>query len=159
MDTERGDASFHAGPRTGATGSGTQRSGRGGSTEKTRALPRILIVDDEPMIGTTLRVLLSDEHDVVLAESGRDAREHLEREEFDLVLCDLMMPGVSGMDLHRWLSGRSPGLARRMVFMTGGVFTDEARVFLDEVPNPRIEKPFDTKQLLRLIQAELAREE
>lgn len=158
MDTEEGDASLFAATRAGPTGSGTQRAGRGSSTQKSRALPRILIVDDEPMIGTTLRVLLSDDHDVVLAESGRDARERLEQDTFDLVLCDLMMPGVSGMDLHRWLADRSPPLARRMVFMTGGVFTDEAREFLDGVPNPRIEKPFDTKQLLRLIQEELARE-
>jgi CheY-like chemotaxis protein len=158
MDTEEGDASLFAATRAGQTRSGTRRSGRGSDTKKTRALPRILIVDDEPMIGTTLRVLLSDDHDVVLAESGRDARERLEQDTFDLVLCDLMMPGVSGMDLHRWLSNRSPTLARRMVFMTGGVFTDEARDFLDGVPNPRIEKPFDTKQLLRLIQEELARE-
>lgn len=117
--------------------------------------PRIVIVDDEPMIGTTLRVLLADEHEVVLAESGAAARTALEREEFDLVLCDLMMPGVSGMDLHAWLLERSPEAARRMVFMTGGVFTDEARAFLEKVPNRRIEKPFDTRDLLRLIEAEL----
>ena len=158
MDTEEGDASLFAARSGTARSSGAQRASRDSGTKKSRALPRILIVDDEPMIGTTLRVLLSDDHDVVLAESGRDARAHLEEERFDLVLCDLMMPGVSGMDLHRWLSDRSPELARRMVFMTGGVFTDEAREFLDGVPNPRIEKPFDTKQLLRLIQDELARE-
>lgn len=110
------------------------------------------------MIGTTLRVLLSDEHDVVLAESGSAAREELEREDFDLVLCDLMMPVVSGMDLHRWLSARSPAQAARVVFMTGGVFTDEARDFLDRVPNRRIEKPFDTRQLLKLIGEALARD-
>jgi CheY-like chemotaxis protein len=161
MDSEEGHADGHlASPRIGTTraGAGARPSGSGKSTTTRSRLPRILIVDDEPMIGTTLRVLLSDEHDVVLAESGKAAREHLEREGFDLILCDLMMPGLSGMELHRWLETSNPLLAQRMVFMTGGVFTDEARDFLDTVPNRRIEKPFDTRHLLTLIDQELARE-
>src|SRR5688572_9523092 len=102
------------------------------------------------MIGTTLRVLLGDNHEVVLAASGTAARQELEGGSFDLVLCDLMMPRVSGMDIHRWLQARDPGAAERMIFMTGGVFTEEAQQFLHRVPNRRIEKPFDTRDLLAL---------
>lgn len=134
--------------------SASAAGGRGSAGAAIRR-PTILIVDDEPMIGTTLRVLLADRHEVVLAESGADARAALEGTTFDLILCDLMMPGVSGMDLHAWLLERSPEAAGRMVFMTGGVFTDEARSFLEHVPNRRIEKPFDTRDLLRLIEDEL----
>jgi CheY-like chemotaxis protein len=133
--------------------SSTGDTGRSGADRR----PRILIVDDEPLIGTTLRVLLSDDHDVVLAQSGALAREELTRGEFDLILCDLMMPHVSGMDLHRWLYERSPDAAGRMVFMTGGVFTDDARQFLDDVPNRRIDKPFDTQELLQAMCEELGR--
>ncbi len=109
------------------------------------------------MIGTTLRVLLADEHDVVLADSGARAKDELLAGGFDLILCDLMMPGTSGMELHGWLESRSADAAGTMVFMTGGVFTDEARDFLDRVPNRRIEKPFDTRDLLRLIEDALDR--
>lgn len=137
-------------------GVGPNASGSGTTVGQARR-PRILIVDDEPMIGTTLRVLLSDEHEVVLAESGASARQELERDDFDLILCDLMMPGISGMDLHRWVAESAPRSAGRMVFMTGGVFTEDARQFLDQVPNRRIEKPFDTRDLLRLIEEELRR--
>lgn len=144
------------GAGAGTDASGTSGAGTPEGSSETR-LPRILIIDDEPMIGTTLKVLLSDDHDVVLAESGGAAREMLERETFDLVLCDLMMPGVSGMDLHEWLHAQAPDAAKRMVFMTGGVFTDGARDFLEQVPNRRIEKPFDTRDLLTLIEEELAR--
>ena len=140
------------------TGASASPNGRDSGPTPERSQPRILIIDDEPMIGTTLRVLLADDHEVRLAESGADARDILARESFDLVLCDLMMPGVSGMDLHEWLEARAPQAADRMVFMTGGVFTDAARDFLEKVPNRRIEKPFDTRDLLRLIDEELARE-
>ncbi len=113
---------------------------------------RVLIVDDEPLIGTTLKVLLGDEHEVEFVSSGRAARDLLEEDGgFDVIICDLMMPGVSGMALHAWLEANLPALAPRVVFMTGGVFTDEARDFLDGVENPRVEKPFDHDVLLQII--------
>ena len=122
------------------------------SVHEGRALVRVLIVDDEPLIGTTLKVLLADDHDVEFASSGSDARALLERDQgFDVILCDLMMPGVNGMDLYAWLRKADPELATRMVFMTGGVFTEEARAFLDSIPNARIEKPFDHDVLLQII--------
>jgi CheY-like chemotaxis protein len=71
-------------------------------------------------------------------------------EQYDVILCDLMMPQVTGMDLHATLSRERPDLVGRMIFMTGGAFTLRARQFLDGVPNPRIEKPFDA-QLLRAL--------
>ncbi len=116
---------------------------------------RVLVIDDEPMIGTTLRVVLADDYDVAVVQSGTAARELLERDRaFDTLLCDLMMVDVSGMDLHAWLSERDPPLASRMIFMTGGAYTDRARSFLRRVDNPRIDKPFDTDELLKLIHDE-----
>ena len=73
---------------------------------------------------------------------------HFERgERFDVILCDLMMPQMTGMDLHRALSEQIPEQAGRMVLLTGGAFTPGAVSFLDRVPNRRLDKPFDPARL------------
>ena len=72
-------------------------------------------------------------------------------ERFDAILSDLMMPEVTGMEVHDELSRTAPDQARRMIFLTGGAFTERAREFLDGVPNPRIEKPFEITNLLAII--------
>ena len=113
---------------------------------------RLLIVDDEPNIGVTLKNLLGVEHEVHLARSGAEAVKFLEQDDaIDVILCDLMMADLSGMELHAWLTGRDPDLAARMILMTGGAFTQGARAFLEKVENPRVEKPFKLEQLSRLI--------
>jgi CheY-like chemotaxis protein len=113
---------------------------------------RILVVDDEPVVARATRRVLAREHEVVTATSGQEARDALEREgTFDAVVSDLMMPDITGMDLHAWLDERDPDLARRMVFLTGGAFTPGARRFLERVPNARFEKPVDSKNLLEVV--------
>ena len=107
---------------------------------------RVLVVDDEVPIANTLQELLSIEHDVIAVTSGREALDAVQRNlPFDFVLCDLMMPGMSGIDLYDRLREARPGLERRMVFMTGGAFTTRAAEFLASVDNRRIEKPFSLK--------------
>ncbi len=103
---------------------------------------RILVIDDEPAIAHTLRELLAPQHEVVSATSGREALEKLAGDDFDVVFCDLMMPGMSGMDLYHRIKAARPGLEARIVFMTGGAFTASAADFLASVPNRRLEKPF-----------------
>jgi len=112
---------------------------------------RVLVVDDEVPIANTLRDLLSMEHDVVAVTSGREALEAVRRyDAFDLVLCDLMMPEMSGIDLYDRLREAHPGLEQRIVFMTGGAFTARAAEFLTSVDNRRIEKPFSLKVVERI---------
>jgi CheY-like chemotaxis protein len=115
---------------------------------------RVLVVDDEPMLATTLRVLLGRSYDVTVASSGEHARQILDLDrDFDAVLCDLMMPGVSGIDLFHWLASAEPALARRTIFMTGGAFTDEGHDFLATVGNRRVHKPFEPEALEALLEA------
>lgn len=112
----------------------------------------ILVVDDEPMVARAFQRTLSAEHDVVTIERAGEALERIGAgERFDVILCDLMMPQMTGMDLHAELSRVAPEQAGRMVFLTGGAFTTRARTFLDETPNQRIEKPFDALHLRALI--------
>jgi signal transduction histidine kinase/CheY-like chemotaxis protein len=114
---------------------------------------RVLAVDDEPQVLRSLQRALGA-HDVVVDACGRDALKRLETDtKFDVILCDLMMGDMTGMDLHAVLSARSRELAGRVVFMTGGVFTDHARDFLASVPNTCIEKPFDLVALRAMVAA------
>jgi len=108
----------------------------------------VLVVDDEPLVARAASRLLAREHEVTIAHSGAEALERIQRgEPFDLVLCDLMMPGVSGMDFHERLSKLCPDLAARTVFVSGGVFTESARSFLAGSGHPCVEKPFDAAVL------------
>ena len=112
---------------------------------------RILIVDDEAGIRTSMARMLRG-HETVQAATGAEARAILEQDQaFDLVLCDLMMPRFSGMDLHEWLEGRLPRLAKQLVFITGGAFTPRARDYLGKVDNLRLEKPFDVAEFKKIV--------
>jgi CheY-like chemotaxis protein len=109
-------------------------------------------VDDEPQIGRTLRLLLDPEHDVFAVTSAREALERVSRREhFDIILCDLMMPEMTGSDLYDALARVGDNMESRLVFMTGGVFSQRTQDFLDRIPNERIDKPFDMSALLEII--------
>lgn len=115
---------------------------------------KILLVDDEAVLGATVQRMLAPAHDVVCLTSARDALERiLQGERFDIVLCDLMMPDVTGMDLHLALSQQAPDQAEKMAFMTGGAFTSRAHDFLDRAGTPCIEKPFNSESLLSFVNA------
>jgi CheY-like chemotaxis protein len=113
---------------------------------------RVLVVDDEPMIGAVIRRTLEREHDVVVVDAARTALDMLcAGELFDVVFCDLMMPDMTGMDLHAELRARGLPVADLIIFLTGGAFTPAARAFLDAVPNQRVEKPFAAQHLRALV--------
>ncbi len=113
---------------------------------------RLLVVDDEEPIRRILSRVLGASHDVVTAASGREGKALLERDAaFDLILCDLMMPDLSGMELHAWLATHDPALARRVVFVSGGAFTPSAGEYLESVDNLKLDKPFDVAKLLALV--------
>lgn len=111
---------------------------------------RVLVVDDEPALLRALGRVLGD-HDVVLARSGREALAHCEEGAFDIILCDLMMPDITGMEVYERLLATNAPQAARMVFMTGGAFTPQAREFLAAVPSSRLDKPVDVSVLRSLI--------
>jgi signal transduction histidine kinase/CheY-like chemotaxis protein len=130
---------------------------------ETRAVPaaetrrgRVLVVDDDPLVLRAVRRSLASEHEVVAVASGDEALEHLTRgARFDVILCDLMMPGVSGMELHAELTRVAPDQAERLVLMTGGAFTEEARVFLERSRGAVLEKPFAVQQVRAAVRARL----
>jgi PAS domain S-box-containing protein len=111
----------------------------------------VLVVDDDAWIGPAIRRVLQA-HDVTAVTSAKDGMALIQSgNHFDVILSDLMMPEMSGMEFHEALCREVPELARRVVFITGGAFTPAAREFLDRVPNPRMDKPFDTQGLRALV--------
>lgn len=120
------------------------------SSQPARRL-RILVVDDELAVANMLSRMLSREHEVVVTTSAASALARMVEEPFDLVLCDLLMPQMSGMDLYEALLRQGTGMETRLVFMTGGAFTPRASQFLARVGNYRLEKPFVLEAVRRLV--------
>ena len=112
----------------------------------------MLVLDDDPLIGAAVRRTLAGEHEIVTLTSAREALDALgSGERFDVILCDVMMPHVTGAEFYDQLARISPRQAESVVFVTGGAFTANARALLDEVPNARIEKPFKIQDLRALV--------
>ena len=117
---------------------------------------RILAIDDEPIVGTALKRVMGKDNEVVTETSARKALQRIrDGEHFDLILCDLMMPDMTGVDFYNELRSFAPERAADIVFMTGGAFTPKARSFLETVNNERLEKPFDMTTLKNLVQEHL----
>jgi signal transduction histidine kinase len=117
---------------------------------------RVLVVDDEAEIGAAVERALGAEHEVKVLLRGDEALALLRSRAsndpaWDLILCDLMMPEMSGMELHEAVLREAPLQAARMVFMSGGAFTGRARSFLDEPGRAWIEKPFSAADLRRML--------
>jgi DNA-binding NtrC family response regulator len=117
---------------------------------------RILIIDDEVAVGRTLHRLLASQHDVTVLSEGHQALNLFdEGAHFDIVICDLTMPELSGIDIYEHCRKRQPELAQRFVFMTGGTFTPSSREFLDSIANIFIEKPFDLQTIRHIVQSRI----
>jgi len=116
---------------------------------------RVLVVDDDEALVRALRRALRA-HRLVCVGSGREALAHLQADgAFDVVLCDLMMPGMTGMELYEQLESLGLAVRERVVFLTGGAFTPRAREFLERVPNRALEKPVAPERLEAIL-AEVA---
>ncbi len=109
--------------------------------------PRVLVVDDEVLVRRTVARILRGYEVTMVGSAAEAAQLLLGGATFDLVLCDLMMPEMSGIELYTWMSREAPAGAARMRFMTGGACTDEAIGFLTEMAGRYIEKPFNAVTL------------
>jgi signal transduction histidine kinase len=133
------------------------------STAKPSAAPRttrrakILAIDDEPMIAKVITRAIGRDHDVTTTNRGRDALDLVRGgARFDLILCDLMMPEMTGAEVFDEMRRIAPEQAAAIVFLTGGAFTPSAQQFLDGVANRRLEKPFEASAILEIINERLS---
>ena len=117
---------------------------------------RILVVDDEPEIAELLQRMLQPLHDATAVTSATEALALLTSDQnFDVVICDLTMPELSGMELYQRVLALFPRLAERMVFMTGGAFSQDMLDFIATVTNFFVYKPFSPPELLDFVQTVL----
>ena len=93
--------------------------------------PRLLLVDDDALIRKTLGTMLRRDFDVTTAADGREAYDLIRDRDFDVILSDFYLPGMTGKDLHGALSRDRPEMAARMVFMSGNVDDPRVRSFVD----------------------------
>ncbi|MDZ4696303.1 MAG: ATP-binding protein [Deltaproteobacteria bacterium] len=115
---------------------------------------RILVVDDEPLVAKTIKRLLSANHDVEILPGSRSTLSMFAegRTDWDVILLDLTMPEMSGIDLHKVIVETYPSLAPAIVFVSGGVFTAAAQDYLAQNTVPLLTKPFDSAELHRTIE-------
>ena len=119
------------------------------------ATASIMVIDDEEPILTSLGAALAH-YRVTSFSSSSEAVAHLEdNNDYDLILCDLVMPGLSGIDIYQWMLRNQRELVPRMMFMTGGAFTPELREFVSGVRNVILHKPFDNKTLRWMVAQQL----
>jgi CheY-like chemotaxis protein len=113
---------------------------------------RVLVVDDEPFVAESLRLVLSDEFSVTALTQPEQALAGIDGgDTFDVILCDVMMPTMGGVELRDRIELVAPDQAARIVFITGGIVKAEVRAALERVSNAWLEKPLDLDGLRELI--------
>jgi len=108
----------------------------------------ILVVDDENIVrDIAKRVLSAEGHKVDISGNGLEALSKIKGKEYDLILLDIKMPGMNGIDLYKRIQKVAQHVSRKVVFMTGDIMGPDTEKFLDKTRASHIEKPFDAKQL------------
>ncbi len=118
------------------------------------AKKRILVIDDEINILNSLRRILDGKYIVDTALGAEKASKLFVNSNtcFDVILCDFMMPNMNGEDFYHFISKTSPQLKNKIIFMTGGKYTDDMQKFFDDTSMMTLPKPFSTEELLLTIE-------
>jgi DNA-binding NtrC family response regulator len=114
----------------------------------------LLLIEDEPSVMAYVRAALERSgYPVVAANSGAEALRLLAGGSFSGVISDMRTPGgVDGADVHAWIAGNRPELARRLIFITGDIANEETVATLQKTGAPCVEKPFRVQQLLDVVE-------
>jgi CheY-like chemotaxis protein len=135
---------------------GSSRAEIGGTEPEPPPLRGVLIIDDEPLVARSLtRVMRGSE--VSIVSTAAAALEACNARDFELIVCDVMMPEMDGIAFFETLAQSRAHLCHRVVFMTGGAFTERAKRFLASVPNALLPKPFTYRQLYEVAMVVAAR--
>jgi CheY-like chemotaxis protein len=115
-----------------------------------RASLRVLVIDDEPLVGKAVAQLLR--HDLVeVYQRPGEALQRARQQAFDLVLCDLQMPSMSGVEVHERLSSMRPELTHGFVLMTGALIGPFIQHFVRSRRVGMLQKPFTSQDVERCV--------
>jgi CheY-like chemotaxis protein len=118
---------------------------------------RVLLIDDEPNIRQVYSILLSDDFEVDVAASGQQGREKVEANpDYDVVVCDVMMPDMDAAELIDAIGAEHPELLNRFVLYTGGAVTERARALVDSGRFKILYKPLPADELKVAIREKVA---
>jgi DNA-binding response OmpR family regulator len=110
-------------------------------------------VDDEPAVRTLLKAILERAgHQVDAVSDGRTAIDHILTHRYGLIILDVRMPDMSGIEVYERIRGIAESIAARVVFLTGDVMAEETRVLLERTGAPAIAKPFQTQEMLQTLE-------
>ncbi|MFC1949475.1 MEDS domain-containing protein [Chloroflexota bacterium] len=119
---------------------------------KSKCKASILVVDDDPTVQEFITAVLTEEgHEVEIVDNGNDAMEKLSDEEYDVILLDIKLPGMSGIEIYEQLQISSKSLTGKVIFITGDVMSVDTMDFIKSAQTSYIAKPFDAAQLLKEI--------
>lgn len=130
-----------------------------GRVEEGKNTKRILVVDDEEDQLDVMRHILGDKYSVVGVNSGKDAIDRLEKEKYDLVVCDVKMPGIDGSGVYDWIREHRPFMERRILFSTGDMLGPKAEKIIGKIGDNYIIKPYNVEEFLRKIEEILGQDE
>jgi len=112
----------------------------------------ILLVDDEDAIRRVIGTLLQRMgYQVTRAANGTEALAALQDQSYDVMICDLCMPGLSGQEVYAQMEREHPSMTDRVVFTSGDLETDNARALLARAGGQAVQKPYDIDTLLAVI--------
>jgi two-component system NtrC family sensor kinase len=126
----------------------------GSDVERTDGSAQVLFIDDEPALCSLVAEYLTRQgHDVTVEQTGEEGLQRALDEHFDVIICDMRLPGISGEDVCMALLEQKPEAVDRMVVATGDILSPQTQDFFDRTGLPHIHKPFKLDQL----ESEIAR--
>ena len=113
---------------------------------------KILVVEDEPAVAAfCLRVLAMEGYEVETAINSKIALSMVNNKQYDLLLVDIRMPVMNGIELYRWLEKENKQMTKKVVFTTGSLLTGDTTRFITETGRPLLPKPFTPDELTAII--------
>ncbi len=126
------------------------------SIQKVRQVQRVLVIDDEQgIVHAITAVLATAGYQVDGTNQGQTALARLATNQYELIISDLMMPDMSGIELHQEISSRFPHMRDRFLFITGDTISSTSHHFLQKSGAPYLNKPFDAQELLHKVQQQI----
>ncbi len=112
------------------------------------AHPRVLVIDDDELVLRGLQRMLSSPYNVDSAASGNEALEKIRNTHYDVIVCDIMMPGLSGVGVYERLKSIQPDAQKRIIFISAGTFTEQSQDFANATSQPVLAKPISRQALV-----------